>query len=387
MALRAIREFDAKRLIGMKGKRVLVGPGTRLRPFDFAQGKWVVKPDELVGKRSKHGLVGVNLDEAGVKEYLDEYRGKEVEISGVKDRLEYFLVEPYVEHIEEWLVAMRTRAEGDEILWSEEGGVEVEEKGAVETMVVPVGGEFKGKWPIPYIEELYKVFVRLDFGGLEINPLARVGDEFIPLDVKARLDDAARFWHLKDWEAIEFPSPWGRRKLKEEDEVAGLDEKSGASLKLTVINPLGRIWLLVAGGAGSVVYADTVADLGQAEELANYGEYSGNPSTEEMYQYTKAVVGVMVREGKRVVGKKLLVGGAVANFTDVAATFKGMVRAMREMAEELGQQKVEILVRRGGPNYQEGLAMMNDFGREFGVAVRTFGPERPMTEIVELALR
>jgi len=143
----------------------------------------------------------------------------------------------------------------------------------------------------------------------------------------------------------------------------------------------------VAGGAGSVVYADTVAGLGDVQELANYGEYSGNPSTEEMYQYTKAVAGVMLREGKETAGKKLLVGGAVANFTDVAKTCRGMIQALSEVGKELRNQGVEILVRRGGPNYEEGLAMMEKFGQESGVSTQVFGPETPMTGIVELCLR
>ena len=54
-----------------------------------------------------------------------------------------------------------------------------------------------------------------------------------------------------------------------------MDSKTGASLKLTVLNPNGRIWTLVAGGGASVVYADAIASSGFADELSNYGEYSG----------------------------------------------------------------------------------------------------------------
>lgn len=36
--------------------------------------------------------------------------------------------------------------------------------------------------------------------------------------------------------------------------IADLDAKSGASLKLTILNPKGRIWTMVAGGGASVVY-------------------------------------------------------------------------------------------------------------------------------------
>jgi len=391
VAQRAIREFDAKRLLGIAGRRVLVGPGTRLRPFDLvrlrspqvAQGKWVVKPDELVGKRAKHGLVKIGHWEE-IEEYLQEYRGKEVEISGVKDVLEYFLIEPYVEHDEEWFMAIRNRADGDEILWSKKGGIEVEREKA-QSMMIPVGQEFTGPWPNEFIKDLYQTFVRLDFASLEINPLAKISNRFVPLDVKARLDDAAKFWHVDDWGEIEFPTPWGRRKFSEEEAIEALDEKSGASLKLTVLNPRGRIWLLVAGGAGSVVYADTVADLGYIKDLANYGEYSGNPSTEETYQYVKALLSMMLKEVVK--NKKLLIGGGVANFTDVAATFKGIIRALVEVEEDLKKQGVEILVRRGGPNYQEGLAMIEQFGRESGVKTKIFGPETPMTKIVELCLQ
>ena len=42
--------------------------------------------------------------------------------------------------------------------------------------------------------------------------------------------------------------------LKKEAFVADLDAKSGASLKLTVLNKNGRIWTMVAGGGASVVY-------------------------------------------------------------------------------------------------------------------------------------
>ncbi len=48
--------------------------------------------------------------------------------------------------------------------------------------------------------------------------------------------------------------------------------------------PKGRVWLMVAGGGASVIYTDTVGDLGFAQELGNYGEYSGAPNTQETYQ-------------------------------------------------------------------------------------------------------
>ena len=37
--------------------------------------------------------------------------------------------------------------------------------------------------------------------------------------------------------------------------VDELDGKTGASLKLSILNPKGRIWTMVAGGGASVIYA------------------------------------------------------------------------------------------------------------------------------------
>ena len=64
----------------------------------------------------------------------------------------------------------------------------------------------------------------------------------------------------------------------------------GASLKLSVLNPAGRIWTMVAGGGASVIYADTVGDLGLAQELGNYAEYSGAPNAAETYAYAKTLL-------------------------------------------------------------------------------------------------
>ena len=54
---------------------------------------------------------------------------------------------------------------------------------------------------------------------------------------------------------------------------------------------------MVAGGGASVIYSDTICALGGAEELANYGEYSGAPSEQQTYDYAKTLLSLMTREG------------------------------------------------------------------------------------------
>jgi len=51
----------------------------------------------------------------------------------------------------------------------------------------------------------------------------------------------------------------------------------------------------------------------------------------------------------------LIIGGGIANFTNVAATFKGIVTALQEFQSRLVEYGVSVFVRRAGPNYQEGL--------------------------------
>ena len=104
--------------------------------------------------------------------------------------------------------------------------------------------------------------------------------------------------------------------------IADLDAKSGASLKLTVLNPNGRIWTMVAGGGASVIYSDTICDMGGAKELANYGEYSGAPNESQTFEYAKTILGLMTKGSVFQDGKILIIGGGIANFTNVAATFK-----------------------------------------------------------------
>lgn len=85
-------------------------------------------------------------------------------------------------------------------------------------------------------------------------------------------------------------------------------------------------------------------------------------------------------------GKILIIGGGIANFTNVAATFKGIIRALKEFKSGLISHQVKIFVRRGGPNYQEGLKAMRLLGESLGVPIKVYGPETHITEIVPLAL-
>lgn len=174
-----------------------------------------------------------------------------------------------------------------------------------------------------FIYGLYATFADLYFTYLEINPLVVTADNLYILDLAAKLDSTADFICRPKWGDIDYPPPFGRDAYPEEAYIADLDAKSGASLKLTILNRNGRIWTMVAGGGASVIYSDTICDLGGASELANYGEYSGAPSEQQTYEYAKTILNLMTSSPKHPDGKVLITGGGIANFTNVAATFQG----------------------------------------------------------------
>jgi len=324
-----------------------------------------------------------------------------VVVEGVAGRLTHFLIEPFIPHKEELYVAISSDYDGDNIIFSPEGGISVEENWdkTVQIHVDILKGiedvDIKSKLPTSlagnfdaverFIRALYQFYADTGFDYLEINPFTFYNGTIVPLDMVAKLDDAEEYWQRKRWGDLAFPEPFGRTLTKEELFIKDLDSKTGASLKLTILNPKGRVWTMVAGGGASVIYADTICDLGYAKEMANYGEYSGDPNTEETYYYTRTILDLMVRE-KDPRGKVLLIGGAIANFTDVAKTFKGVVMALEEYQQKLQEANVKIYVRRGGPNFEEGLKLMRELGRRLGVPIEVYGPETHMTRIVPLAL-
>ena len=422
MAQKAIREADGKNMIArllkeyttgkytVENKFISIGPDTDLKKLPttnkwLTKEKLVVKPDQLIKRRGKSKLLLLNTDWKDAEKWIKERMNKPVTVGTVTGILDHFIVEPFIPHNEndEYYLAILSQRDGDQILFHHEGGINVGDIDAKAVrMAIPIGTyptaadiekQLLGNVPkerkgliAGFIEGMFKFYADLNYTYLEINPFVITGNRIIPLDLAAKLDDTAEFVSGKKWGSIKFPSPFGRMLTKEEAYIQDLDSKTGASLKLTVLNPEGRVWTMVAGGGASVIYADTITDLGFMSEMANYGEYSGDPNEEFTYLYAKTILDLMTRK-KNPKGKFLLIGGGIANFTDVANTFKGIVRALQEYKDRLRENKVKIYVRRGGPNYKEGLRVMRELGEQLGVPIEVYGPETHMTKIVSMALK
>ena len=424
MAQKGIREFDAKRIMArglsefsngafsFEPRQVLISPETDFKIIE-KENPWlnvtklVVKPDQLFGKRGKNNLLLVNKTWKEVQNWISEYMNKPITITQTTGLttgiLTHFLIEQFVAHDKEYYFAITSHRDYDTFHFSTQGGIDIESAwDSVTEVNIPVLSNIdeigiEGFFPkeinnnkqalADFFKSLYKMFINYHFVYLELNPFTIVNNKIIPLDTVAKVDDYASFQCAEKWGNLEFPAPFGLNKSNAEKRIDELDERTGASLKLTVLNPEGRIWNLVAGGGASVIYADTVVDLGFTDELANYGEYSGDPSTELTYEYTRTILDLMTqKKDKEGRPKFLIIGGGIANFTDVAKTFSGIIQAITEYADNLKNTNVKIYVRRGGPNYKEGLELMRKLGKCIGLPIEVFGPETHMTRIVSMAL-
>ena len=78
----------------------------------------------------------------------------------------------------------------------------------------------------------------LDFSLIEMNPftLDAAGNP-LPLDMRGELDDTAAFKDWRKWADVEFPIPFGRTMTSAEEVVHEMDGNTGASLKLSILNP------------------------------------------------------------------------------------------------------------------------------------------------------
>lgn len=435
MAQRAIREYDGKELFSKQWenyfsgfhygfKSVLVASGAELLAKSKEHGfEWlkqeplVAKPDMLFGKRGKNGLVlfkdqkpgDVSLELAA--KWIDEKSAHSTTLlSGQHGVLTHFVVEPFTPHSQdqEYYISATTVGEDDVLYMSAEGGMEVEENwDKVIEVRIPINlsdidMEHLVKANIPtaipaenkarfasFAVQFFKFYRDMNFAYLEINPIVMVGNDMHILDLVARLDDTAGFMMRETWGDMEYPTAFGMEDMSpEEKAIAEADSKSGASLKLTVLNPMGRIWTMVAGGGASVVYADTIADLsGNVADLANYGEYSGGPTTGETKFYAETVLDLMTRhKDPKGRDKILIIGGAIANFTDVAKTFTGIIQAFENYADKMKAVGTRIYVRRGGPNYEKGLKDIKEAADRLGLYIEVYGPETHVTDIVRMAL-
>ncbi|MDC0506114.1 ATPase [Candidatus Gracilibacteria bacterium] len=399
MAQIGIAEYDAKKMFfvsqGEKYDGIQVKQDFGILDDLSDNTKYVIKPDMLFGKRGKLGLLGINLGRQDLVKWLKEKYDSciEIEIDGVKGNLNNFLVEEFVPHDQEYYISFSSHRDYDRISFGECGGMNIEQNWERVMHIDLATGETFNKSHIEVfgkldnkvsdiIFKLWEYYIEYGFVYLEVNPFCfhQETGKLVLLDMVAKVDDQEHFKQKMNWKDLEFPPTFGFHEQKSEIYIRKLDEGTGASLKFKILNPKAKIWTLTSGGGGSLVITDTLGSLGFADEIGNYGELSGDPDFENTYEYTKTLLGQMLQSKK---AQYLVIGGAIANFTNIAVGFKGIVSAFEEVKKDFVNRGIKVLVRRGGINEHAGLQYLEFQCRDMGIDIIVTGSDRYMTDILK----
>ena len=103
--------------------------------------KFVAKPDQLIKRRGKTGLLGLNKSWPEARKWIEERANKVQKVESVEGALTHFLVEPFVPHPQEteYYININSVREGDWILFTDEGGIDVGDVDAkAEKLLIPV---------------------------------------------------------------------------------------------------------------------------------------------------------------------------------------------------------------------------------------------------------
>lgn len=357
------------------------------------QKRYVIKVDQNIKGRMKKGLVKLNARVDEIETWINQLDAKYTN----------FIIEPHVFNVtNEIYLLIRTIDFKTEIITIMNGGIDV---GHIDQLInVP-------KVEIDHGEELtidklnnlvnhdvilaeciikiYAFYQKYYLTFLEINPLAIVNGYYEPLDMLAKYDSCSLYlWNANDKLLVDQGMIDNGTVTKEEKEIQFLGQKTGSSLKFKLLNPNSRVWFILFGGGASVCFFDKWMKIESSNDdlkPANYGELSGNPSREFVYEYTKQFFSLMNKSNAPTIQPYyLIIGGGIANFTLVDKTFSGLIDAINECADILHQKNVKIIVRRGGPNYQKGLSALNACCHKLGIYCETYGPEKPMTQILDI---
>jgi len=386
-------EFEGKNIFEKYGIAIPKGVVVR-RKDDFKKvyqdlglKDVVVKAQVLSGKRGKNNAIRFcsNIDEvekACEELFAMQVRNQYVAAIRIEEKLgiaeEHYLSITY-----------DTNKKQPVMVYSKEGGVDIEdvEDNKIEKIWldvrdntpltplegganrVPPRGGLGGCNGLDFLtQQLWTCFLQEDTRLVEINPLVKTTDgHWVAADAKIALDEDAIFRH-EDWKELEARTMMGRLPTEREIAVRKIDEGKdyyrGTAGKYIEMD--GNIAVLFSGGGASIANMDALMNVGL--KPANYTEYSGNPPKEKVYELTKIVLSKPGLKG-------LWIAGGVANFTDVAETFQGIIDALDEI-----KPNYPIVVRRAGPREEEGMELMRKCAERNNLQMKLFGKEISMSE-------
>ncbi|OGH69564.1 MAG: hypothetical protein A2754_04035 [Candidatus Magasanikbacteria bacterium RIFCSPHIGHO2_01_FULL_47_8] len=397
-------EFEGKNLFAKHG--IAVPKGVVVRRGDDYRGKYkvlsikdvVIKAQVLSGKRGKNNGIKFCSSEEEVAQacaqlFDTNIRGQFVAAVLIEEKLK-IAEEHYLS------ITYDTAKKQPVLIYSTQGGMDIEDvpEAKIQKYLLDVrkttpysppsqGGGTSGRGgnqlnppyeggaaggSAPYAQELWNCFLAEDSRQVEINPLIKTTDgRFVAADAKIALDDDA-FYRHEEWKNLEPRTMLGRLPTERELAVVKIDEGEnyyrGTAGKYIEMD--GDIAILFSGGGASIANMDALIKVGCRP--ANYTEYSGNPPREKVYQLAKIVLSKPGLNG-------LWIAGGVANFTNIAETFQGIVDALDEI-----KPSYPIVVRRAGPYEEEGMKLMRECAERNNLNMKLFGKETPMSDTAKV---
>lgn len=390
-------EFEGKKLLSTAGFVIpiaqIVSSDSLMVDFSTFTFPIFAKVQILGGNRAQRG--GVMRFEEKQKQEAKNTIEEWLKNGWNGEKIEYVLIEQSIQNIKkEHYIATRwdTVTRGPVVLYNAQGGSGIEqrqkrekekEEHTLETYPIDIKFADQALQEIAikifphnthgkYIfQKLWQVFYTNDATLVEINPLFELTDgTFVAGDAKIDLDELAAFRH-HEWETYPRRTAFARLPTAMEEEaknINAMDHRGVAGASFFEFD--GDIGIMASGGGASLLVMDALMASGL--KPANYTEYSGNPSREKVAALTKLVVSKPGLKG-------LLVIGGNANFTDIFETLAGVMDGLESIKPKI---EFPIVVRRGGPRWQEAFEMVRERGMKNNLDVTLFGPETSMLEAV-----
>jgi succinyl-CoA synthetase beta subunit len=329
---------------------------------------YVVKAQIHAGGRGKAGGVKLARKKGDVAGLVKEMLGKVLvthQTGPEGKEVQKVLVEEGIDIQRElYLSLLIDRAIGWPVfIASTEGGMEIEEVAAhtpekiLKLPIDPVSGfkPFHGRIMaarlgiaketaallIPFLNDVYRLFMEKGVALLEINPLVITGEKkLIALDAKVAFDDNSLFKN---------PDVREMRDLSEEDPL----EVRASQYGLNYVKLDGEIGCMVNGAGLAMATMDVVKLAGS--EPANFLDVGGGASKETVKHAFQILM-----DDPNVKGVFVNIFGGIVRCERIAG---GIIEAAKEI-----EVKVPLVIRLEGTNAKEGMQMLSDSALNLQVA-------------------
>lgn len=336
----------------------------------------VVKAQVLQGNRGLSGLIKTAENYQQLLEIIKELLAQN-DANG--NPIESVLVETQVAFESEEYISLSydTHFRGLVARYSAAGGQGMDDRGdqvaSTKISLLTQPSEFTPNPDLlPVVAKLWELIKNHDVRLVEINPIVKdTNGTWICLDAKIELDEVAAFRH-PEWESYPARSGMGRPPTAREEQahqVSRSDHRGAAGESFFEFEN-GEIGVLAAGGGASVVAMDAL--LAENIKPANYTEHSGNPPREKVKALTDVILSIPNLKG-------LFVVGTNANFTDIYETMAGMLDSLLA-SEYANNPQFCLLIRRGGPRWEEAFTMIRERLASVPIKYQLFGPNFPIVQ-------